>query len=138
MDAQARQAATVYEVIAHREVHPEASFWVFEIPALGAVGQATKLSAVEEEARGIITAWDEDGPAEEDIGVSVRLDGEAEARRIWDEGEEEERAARAALDHAGARKREAVSMLRETKHYSAAETARVLGVTRQRVYQLAR
>jgi hypothetical protein len=132
------EAGTVYEVIAHREASPETVIWVFEIPALGVVGQAAKLGAVEGEARGILAAWDEDGPAEDEVRVRVRLDGEAEARRIWEKGEEEERAARAALEHAAACKRDAVAMLRDEKHYSAADTARVLGVSRQRVYQLAR
>jgi len=40
------EVGTVYDVIAHREVSPEANFWVFEIPALGAVGQAVKLGQV--------------------------------------------------------------------------------------------
>ena len=47
-------------------------------------------------------------------------------------------AARTALDRAGARRREAVALLREQHHYSASDTARALGVSRQRVYQLAR
>lgn len=140
MTAEARtvEAGVVYEVIAHREVSSETAFWVFEIPALGAVGQAVKLGQVADEARGIIAAWDEHGPDEDAFGVQVRLDGEEEARRIWEEGEEEERQARKALDHAAARKREAITLLRGDRKYSANDTARVLGVTRQRVYQLAR
>ena len=47
-------------------------------------------------------------------------------------------AARTALDRAAARRREAVALLREQHHYSASDTARALGVSRQRVYQLAR
>ena len=47
-------------------------------------------------------------------------------------------AARTAPDRAGARRREAVALLREQHHYSASDTARALGVSRQRVYQLAR
>ena len=71
-----------YEVIVHREVSAEASFWVFEIPALGAVGQAMKLSQVADEARGIVAAWNEDGPDEDSFTVRVRLDGEAGAQNI--------------------------------------------------------
>lgn len=127
----------VYEVIAHREVSPDGAWWVFEIPALGAVGQATKLGRVEDEARGIIAAWEEDGPDPEDVSVSVRVDGEAEARRLWEQGDADEQAARAALEHAAAQRRAAVALLREERHYSAADTARVLGVSRQRIYQLA-
>lgn len=126
------EAGTVYEVVAHRE----GRWWVFDVPALDVMGQAAALSEVADEARGIIAAWNEDGPAYEDVSVSVRLDGEAEARRLWEESEAEERAARQALDHAAARKREAVALLRGKKRYSAAEAARVLGVTRQRIYQL--
>lgn len=66
------EGGTTYEVIVHREVLAEASFWVFEIPALGAVGQAMELSQVEDEARGIIAAWDEDS-----FTVRVRLDDTA-------------------------------------------------------------
>ena len=47
-------------------------------------------------------------------------------------------AARTALDRAAARQREVVALLREQHHYSASDTARALGVSRQRVYQLAR
>ncbi|WP_454932362.1 XRE family transcriptional regulator [Actinomyces oricola] len=127
-----------YEVIAHREVYPEGTWWVFSIPALDAVGQATRLADVAAEARGIISAWNESEPAPHDVRVTVRLDGEAEARRIWQEAQEQEDAARSALDAAAARRREAVALLRDKQHYSASDAARVLGVTRQRIYQLSR
>ncbi|RLP06437.1 XRE family transcriptional regulator [Propionibacterium australiense] len=129
---------TDYEVIVHREVYPEGSWWVFDIPALGAAGQTTRLADVAPESRSIIAMWDEDGPDEADVHVTVRLEGEAEARRIWEQSEAEERAARAALDRAAARRREAVALLRDKQHYSAADAARVLGVSRQRIYQLSR
>lgn len=58
-DSETVEGGTTYEVIVHREVSAEVSFWVFEIPALGAVGQAMKLSQVADEARGVIAAWDE-------------------------------------------------------------------------------
>ena len=73
------ESGTTYEVVTHREVSAEASFWVFEIPALRAVGQAVKLGQVADEARGIIAAWNEDGPDEDSVTVQVRLDGEAGA-----------------------------------------------------------
>lgn len=66
-------------MVTHREVSAEASFWMFEIPALEAVGQAVKLGQVTDEARGIIAAWNEDGPDEDSVTVQVRLDGEAGA-----------------------------------------------------------
>lgn len=81
MDTTVEGGAT-YEVIAHREVSAEASFWVFEIPALGAVGQAVKLGQVTDEARGIIAVWNEDGPDENSFKVQVRLDGVAESQRM--------------------------------------------------------
>ena len=52
---------------------------MFEIPALGVVGQAAELGQVADEARGIIAAWNEDGPDEDSVTVQVRLDGEAGA-----------------------------------------------------------
>lgn len=64
-----------YEVVVHRETHPEGSRRMLDIPDLGAVGRATGLADVGSEARGIIAAWDEDGPAEDDVHVTVRLDG---------------------------------------------------------------
>lgn len=73
-----------YEVIAHREVYPEGTWWVFSIPALDAVGQATRLADVAAEARGIISAWNESEPAPHDVRVTVRLDGEAGARAVQD------------------------------------------------------
>ena len=43
---------TDYDVVTHRE----GDLWVFTIPSLSATGQATSLSAVTDEARGIIEA----------------------------------------------------------------------------------
>ena len=43
---------TDYDVVTHRE----GNLWVFTIPSLSATGQATSLSAVTDEARGIIEA----------------------------------------------------------------------------------
>lgn len=68
---------TDYDVLAHRE----GDLWVFTIPPLSVSGQATSLSAVTDEARGIIEAWEEDGPAYEDITVNIQIDGAQEARR---------------------------------------------------------
>ena len=73
------ESGTTYEVVTHREVSAEAGFWVLEIPALGAVRQAVKLGQVADEARGIIAAWNEDGPDDDSVKVQVRLDGEAGA-----------------------------------------------------------
>ena len=126
------EAATAVDVLARRE----GRWWVFEIPSLDVTGQAADLSSVADEARGIIAAWDTDGPREEDIRVRVRLDGESEARRIWEEGEADEAEARKVLERSAASKREAVALLRHEKGYSAAQAAQVLGVSRQRIYQL--
>mgnify|MGYP000865589220 FL=1 len=93
-----------YEVVAHREAYPEGSWWVFDIPALGAAGQTSRLANVAAEARAIIAAWDEDGPDEQDVRVAVRLDGEVEARRIWEQGEAEVAALREAAEAAAGAK----------------------------------
>lgn len=68
---------TDYDVVTRRE----GDLWVFTIPPLSVSGQATGLSAVTDEARGIIEAWEEDGPAYEDITVNIQIDGAQEARR---------------------------------------------------------
>ena len=44
-----------YEVVAHREAYPEGSWWVFDIPALGAAGQTSRLANVA--ASGAGAAW---------------------------------------------------------------------------------
>lgn len=74
------EGETAHEVIVHREVSAEVGFWVFEIPALGVVGQAVKWGQVADEARGIVAAWNEDGPDEDSFTVRVRLDGEVGAQ----------------------------------------------------------
>ncbi|WP_129360313.1 hypothetical protein [Rothia uropygioeca] len=75
---------SLYEVFAHREVTAETDFWVFRIPELGEpspttgvaimpVGQATSLSEIEEEARGLIAAWIDDDSVAEEIQMIIRL-----------------------------------------------------------------
>lgn len=126
---------TTYDVLVHREVYPEGKWWVFDIPALGATGQVTRLADVDWEARCIIAAWDEDDTDPDEVTVKVCMDGAIEARAIWEAAERDERAAREALSRSAERKREAVSLLRQ-RRYSASDSAKILGVTRQRIYQL--
>lgn len=67
-----------YEVITHHEVYGDRQWWVFDIPALGAVGQALSFDEIEDEARGIIAMWHEDGPAFEEVCVEIRHDSRAD------------------------------------------------------------
>lgn len=74
--------------------------------------------------------WRAKTPLRGDVRVSVRLDGEAKDRPIREGDEEEECSVRTALDHAAALKREAVSVLRDERKCSAADTACVRDSTR--------
>lgn len=131
-------ASNEYVVQTHFESYPEGSWWVFSIPVLGAAGQVTNLADVKNEALAIIEAWEDGANEGEEVYVTVHIDGQAEAKRIWEQAEEEEREARAALARAKSRRQQAIALLREEKNYSAEITANVLGISRQRVYQLTR
>lgn len=85
---------TTYDVLVRREVYPEGTWWVFDIPALCATGQVTRLADVDWEARCIIAAWDDDDIGPDDVTVTLRMDGATEARAVWGVAEQDERAAR--------------------------------------------
>ena len=83
MNEQTR-SESLYEVFAHREVTAETDFWVFRVPKLGEpspttgvaimpVGQATSLSEIEGEARGLIAGWLDDDSVADEIQMIIRL-----------------------------------------------------------------
>lgn len=111
----------------------EGSWWVFEIPELDTVGQAHKLSEVEFEARGIISAW-EQIPMER---VEVRVTSEAHRDVLyqWAVAMKDEEDARRAQDRAAYKRRTVVRTLRSTD-LTATEVGVLLGISKQRVYQI--
>lgn len=118
-----------YQVTAERE----GRWWVFEIPELGAAGQAHNLAEVDEEARGITAAWLDVEP--DTIAVAVTVTAPAHALTEWQAAEREDRAARDSQARAAARRRAVIRELRAAK-ISAPDVGRVLGISKQRVYQL--
>lgn len=111
-------------------VEREGRWWVFEIPELDTAGQARNLAEVPTEARGIISAW-EQVPLES-VEVSVTVKSAEDAQTEWQQAEADLAAAQA---RASARKRAVVVKLR-SKGLTADDTGRVLGISKQRVFQI--
>ncbi|WP_424937779.1 MULTISPECIES: hypothetical protein [Bacteria] len=115
-------------------VKREGTWWAFEILDLGTGGQARNLVEVEEEAHSIASAWLNASPGT--IALNVAVHGPADALAEWDAAERDEEEARNAQTRAAERRRAVVRTLREQR-YSAPDVSRLLGISRQRVYQLA-
>lgn len=114
-------------------VEREGKWWVFDIPELGTGGQAHSLAEVDDEAQGVAAMWLDVEP--ESIAVDVTVHAPDFALAEWEAAERDEREARDAQARAAARRRAVVQELRAQK-YSAPDVGRVLGITKQRVYQL--
>ncbi len=125
--------STTYEVATHRE----GKWWVFEIPALDTTGQARSLDEVEREARGIISAWDAEPVPAESITINVAVRGVEDVMREWAAADADTAAAESAYAKAAERRRGAVARLRNAG-YTQTDVARVFGVSKQRVSQLAK
>lgn len=130
-----------YDVTAYRD----GKWWVFEIPALAspsprgeghqivAMGQARTAGEVTEEARSLAALWTE--TEETDIEVTVSYRVPEEVQTAMEEANSLDATGRAALDNAAKLRRRAVSHLR-SYGLSQADSAAVLGLSRQRVQQL--
>lgn len=114
-------------------VEREGRWWVFAIPELGTGGQARSLAEVEHEAQGVAAMWLDVAP--ETVAVRVAPSAPADALDEWQAADRDEAAARDAQARAAARRRAVVVKLREAG-YTAADTGAVLGITKQRVYQI--
>lgn len=112
----------------------DGKWWVFEIPEIDAGGQAMSLAEIPDEAQGVVAMWLDVDPETVDVDVDVR--GIDDARQAWSAGEAAEAAARRAQAEAAAQKRWAVVALTKEHGLSAADAGRVLGVSKQRVYQI--
>lgn len=114
-------------------VEREGRWWVFAIPELGTGGQAHSLAEVEHEAQGVAAMWLDAAP--ETVAVRVDATVPADALTEWQAADADEAAAREAQARAAARRRAVVVKLRKAG-YTAADTGAVLGITKQRVYQI--
>ena len=109
----------------------EGRWWVFEIPELGTGGQARTLAEVDPEAQGVAAMWLDVKP--ETVAVSVSVTMPENALAEWAAAERDEEQARQA--QARGRRRAVVRQLR-AQGYTAPDAGRVLGISKQRVYQL--
>lgn len=119
----------MFEVVAERD----GRWWVFTIPELGTGGQAKDLADVEYEAQGVAAMWLDVAP--ETVAVTVSVQGQDETLAAWHAAEVAENDARNAASRAAAQRRAVVRSLRAAG-YSAPDTGRLLGISKQRVYQI--
>lgn len=121
---------TSYRATAHRE----GRWWSIEIPTAGAVTQARRVADVEWMARECV-ALTLDVP-ESDVAIDVQFVLPDDARTEWE-------ASRALAEHARHDAAEAARLARSVvtrmraQGYTYAEMASVLGLSAQRVHQLA-
>jgi len=123
------ESKKTYKVTAQRE----GRWWVFSVPELGTGGQARNLNEVAYEAQGVAAMWLDVAP--ETLAVTVDVVGEDAVLAEWAAAESDEQAARAAQARAAARRRAIVKKLRAAG-WSAPDTGQVLGISKQRVYQI--
>jgi DNA-directed RNA polymerase specialized sigma24 family protein len=126
------------------EAWKDGRWWTFEIPALTAsspagrtivaMGQARRAADVAAEARDVIASWTEADEADVTVSVVWRITEDVQA--AVRQAEERDAAGRAALSEAASLRRQAVRALRAAG-LTNADTATVLGVSPQRVGQLA-
>lgn len=116
-------------------VERDGRWWVFEIPELRTGGQARNLADVEDEARGVIAAW-MSIEEEKSFTVNVTVPGQAAVLEEWAAAQRDEEAAREAQARAAERRRAVVRELRVMQRFSVPDVGRVLGISKQRVYQL--
>ena len=114
-------------------VERDGRWWVFTIPELGTGGQAKDLAEVDYEAQGVAAMWLNVSPETIDVRVSVA--GQDATLAAWHAAERAEQAARAAASAAAQQRRAVVRSLRQAG-YSAPDTGRLLGISKQRVYQI--
>ncbi|WP_206448083.1 hypothetical protein [Agrococcus sp. KRD186] len=115
------------------DVTREGRWWIIAIPELELHTQAHRLTEVEVMGRDVIALWLDIEPADFDVDVHVTTPEVAIAR--WTEAERLDAAARQQARMAASTRRSAVQTLRDA-HISADDTARLLGISRARVYQL--
>lgn len=122
-------SARTFEVTAERD----GTWWVFEIPELGTGGQARTLAEIDHEAQGVAAMWLNTSP--EAVAVAVTITGPEHALEEWAAAERDEAEARAAVASAAERRRAVIRELR-AQRYTVPDVGRVLGISKQRVYQL--
>ncbi|HEY0260395.1 MAG TPA: XRE family transcriptional regulator [Lacisediminihabitans sp.] len=137
-------AGTDRRVVEAHAYRDGGKWWTIEIPELmsdgpegrgmHAVGGAVSVKDLQEAATDLAAVWlDAD---QNTLDVRVTLDTPEAVRRLWNEGATAEAEARDAVQRAALLRRRAVQTLR-AEGYTLDVSARLLGISRQRVQQLA-
>jgi len=121
---------TTYRATAHRE----GRWWSIEIPAAGAVTQARRVADVEWMARECVALTLD--VSEDDVAIDVEFVLPDDARAEWDASRALAEHARVDAAEAARLARNVVARMRE-QGYTYTEMASVLGLSAQRVHQLA-
>jgi predicted RNase H-like HicB family nuclease len=117
--------------------HRSGDWWAIEVPEVrGVHTQVKRLDQAAAMAADAVALMLEIDPADIDVTVNPVLNEEAAAAVA--RAVQAAQAARQAQEDASAAMRSAVTRLRETEHLTARDVASLLGVSHQRVSQLAR
>lgn len=112
----------------------EGAWWMVDAVDVDYRTQARTLSEVDEMGRDLIAgALD---VAADSFDLDIRVEQPADVAARLSEAADLEKGAQAAVSRAALDRREAARTLRDAYGLSAIDAARVLGVTRARVYQL--
>ena len=124
--------AKTYEATARRE----GRWWIITVPELDAVTQARHVREIDEMAAGLVSALLDLPEGEVSVTVTVELPEPVKA--AWAEADRLQAEVETAQRRAAALRREAVKALLTESHVSQAEAGSLLGVSPQRVQQLAK
>lgn len=113
----------------------EGWWWLFGVDELGAFGRAASLAEAEREAHAAAAAWLDVEPST--ISVIVTVSDAADELSEWEAASAAEAEARLAVERAAVRRRAVVGRLR-ARGFSGVDTSYLLGISQQRVSQLAR
>jgi predicted XRE-type DNA-binding protein len=113
----------------------EGRWWMITIPALDAVTQARSIKEVQLMATEVVAALLDVDPGE--VSVSLTYELPAAVASTWREAEALRAQAEEVEERAAALRRDAVRALLAETHMSQSEAGVVLGLSKQRVQQLA-
>ena len=112
----------------------EGEWWEIDLPDIGTRSSARKLGDVQHMAEEAAAVWLDVEPDTLDVHVSVRMP--EDVAKEWERARQKAESARAQEADAAALSRHVVHTLR-ANGYTYSEAAQMLGVSSQRVHQLA-
>ncbi|RLP75641.1 hypothetical protein D9V32_09215 [Mycetocola tolaasinivorans] len=124
--------AQIYEATARRE----GKWWIITIPEIDAVTQARSIREIQTMADGIVMALLDLEEGEARVSVSIEMPNSVQ--EAWDEAARLQAESERASRRAAALRREAVRSLLHEAQLSQSEAGTLLGLSYQRIQQLAR